>query len=213
MLTRAQFSFVVRADEKWVENATRALGVRLGYSIPEARWLGLVHQLASELRIALAAAAAMATRALAEPVNMRHAEIAETSGGVSITIDLARYHSIFAAAVATALHTGQRRASGRPPRPKSRDTAEILQAASARGVDLTLLRAGLERTPAERLRRLDENTAFIRAIRPAGQQTARTRALVPLVATASDLEPVGSCSGASPANGGSSSAKLGGRPT
>lgn len=164
-MTRSQFALAARADEKWVENAARALDHRLTYSADEARWLGLIHVLTRDLGIPVQRAAAVATAALqldpaTRALRLRLGDAAEAS----VALDLARYHSAFAAALSAALHHGGPRRAGRPTHHRRDDP---LAAAAAHGIDVSLLRSGLRRSAAERLARLDENAAFVRVLRRA----------------------------------------------
>lgn len=165
-MTRSQFARAVRADEKWVENTSRILGRRLSYSVEEARWLGLVRLLAHEIGMPLARAARAADEALRHPPESASVRVLESAEGVAaVAVDLARYHSTFAAALSAALHHDILRRRGRPAAVGSR--RDPLAAAAAHGIDLPLLRASMRETPATRLRRLDENVAFLKAVRAA----------------------------------------------
>jgi hypothetical protein len=180
MLTQAQFAVTVRADEKWVENTARLLGIRLRYSVAEARWFGLVRLLSAEVHLPVREAARISDQTLRAGATTAVVEVAASpDGSAALTVDLARYHATFAAALATALHHHAPKVRGRPTHSRRGARADVLAAATAYGVDLSLLRAGLRRTPAERLRRLDENVAFVRALRPAtGAAQPRPRVAV-----------------------------------
>lgn len=163
-MTRSQFAQAVRADEKWVENAARALGHRLRYSTGEARWFGLIYVLTRDLGTSVQRAATLATAALQLDPTTRALRLRLSEHGeASVALDLARYHSAFAAAVSAALSHGGPRRAGRPTRPGR--PVNALAAAAEHGVDVSLLRAGLRRSPAERLARLDENVAFLQSVR------------------------------------------------
>lgn len=165
-MTRSQFARAVRADEKWVENTARALGRSLGYTVEEARWLGLVHVLTRDLGTSVQRAATLATAALQlDPATRTLRLRLSNQGEASVALDLARYQSAFGAALSTALHHGGPCRAGRPTRPDRRD--DPLATAAAHGIDLSLLRSGLRRTPAERLAQLDANAAFLHALRRA----------------------------------------------
>ena len=175
-LTRSQFATAVRADEKWVENTARTLGRHLEYTPAEARWLGMVRLLARELGIPVVRAADLADDAARQPPETKALSIATSNdGAASLVVDLARYHSTFAAALSAALnHGGPRRRGRRPPAKPPRGQGSIA-AAHAYGVDVSLLREALARTPAERLARLDANASFLRALRPVGAKPMRGR--------------------------------------
>ena len=165
-MTRSQFALAVLADEKWVENATRLLNKRLRYSAEEARWLGLVRVLNREVGLTLVRAAQLADEALRHPMTEVSVVVGrgeDESAGVSI--DLARFHSTHAAALSAALDMGGARRRGRRSTMPAKKGA--LDRAARYGVDTDLLRAGLHLSPRKRLEQLDENAAFIKAIRPA----------------------------------------------
>jgi len=164
-MTLHQFSAVVRADPKWVQNAARLLRRRLRRTPEEARWLRLVRLLHEGFGMSLAAAAATARRALRAAGPTAIAAVS-ADGSAAVTVDLARFESSFVAALAAALRFGGPRRRGRRPgrRRRGRDS---LAAARAYGVDLGLLRASLALTPTERLKRLEENASFLGAVRRA----------------------------------------------
>jgi hypothetical protein len=167
-LSRSQFATAVRADEKWVENTARSLGLRLTYTPAEGLRMGLVRLLARDYGIPVARAAELADEALQHPSETRAVSLAAApESGVALVIDLARYHSTFAAALSAALHHGGPRRRGRQSFRKRGRGRDAVRAAEAHGVDVSLLREALERSPADRLARLDANAAFLRALRPA----------------------------------------------
>jgi len=165
-LTRSQFSSAVRADEKWLENTARTLGLHLTYTPAEARRMGMVRVLAGEFAIPTTRAAELADEALRHPPEVRALALSASSEGVAtLVIDLARYHSTFAAALSAALNHGGPRRRGRPAPRKRVRGRDAVAAADAYGVDVSLLREALDRAPAERLARLDANSAFLGALR------------------------------------------------
>lgn len=175
-LTRSQFAVTVRADEKWVENTARTLGRRLEYTRAEARWLGLVRLLARDLGIPLARASELADEALRQPPETRALPLAASDdGAASLVVDLARYHSTFAAALSAALNHGGPRRRGRPRPSRPPRGRESVDRARAYGVDVSLLREALGRSPAERLARLDANAAFLGALRPVPNESSGSR--------------------------------------
>lgn len=175
-LTRSQFAAAALADEKWVENTARLLGQRLTYTSDEARRMGLVRLLTRELGVPVARAAEVAAVALDSAPGSRALAIpAGPDSAATVVIDLARFYSTFAAALSAALNHGGPRRRGRSPKRKRMQVREAMTAAESYGVDVSLLRESLERTPAERLARLDANAAFLNALRPASQRTRRPR--------------------------------------
>jgi hypothetical protein len=163
--TRTQFARAAMVDEKWLENALRSIDRPLRYTDADARWLGLVHLLARDHGLAVPRAARLASEALAAPPSSRAVRVGDTRDGISaLVIDVARYHSAFAAALSAAIHRAGPRRRGRPRRATARRDA--IRAAEDHGVDVSLLRAALRRSPGERLAQLDANAQFLRALRP-----------------------------------------------
>ncbi|HZK78483.1 MAG TPA: hypothetical protein VFC35_06195 [Gemmatimonadaceae bacterium] len=189
-MTRQQFALAVNADEKWIENTARLLGLALTYSQREARWMGLVRMFDHDIGLTLKRSAALATEAIRHPEQAREVRLGETpSGAAAIVVDLARYHSAHNAALSAALTLAGPRKRGRPSaanralsnsrsavreRPVEVTTWDVLARAKAYGVDLSALRDGLNETPAERLERLEDNSRFIAEMRGAvGKKTVR----------------------------------------
>jgi hypothetical protein len=164
-MTRSQFAMAVLADEKWVENAGRLMDRRFRYTAEEARWLGLVRVLNQEVGVTLSRAAELADEALRHAPDEGSVIVGRAGGSAGVSIDLARFHSTYAAALSAALDMGGARRRGRP-RAILPQKARALDRAAQYGVDLDLLREGLRLSPRERLQRLDDNAAFVNAIRP-----------------------------------------------
>ena len=168
-MTPAQLALAVGADQKWIRNARRLLGRPSGEDPADVRWLGLVHELHSTLGCTLAVAARIADAALAAPTGQRELRVSlgePDTGRAELVIDLWRDRSIHLARLSRALRRppAERRGRPRTTRP-SRGGARAR--AAAYGIDVARLRAGLSRTPEERLARLDENAAFLAAGRAA----------------------------------------------
>ena len=155
----------VLADEKWVENAGRLMDRHFRYNAAEARWLGLVRVLNQEVGLTLIRAAELADEALRYAPDEGSVIVGRTGGSAAVAIDLARFHSTYSAALSAALDLGGARRRGRPRATLPQKT-RMLERAAQYGVDLDLLREGLRLSPGERLQRLDDNAAFINAIRP-----------------------------------------------
>jgi len=159
----------VLADEKWVENAARLLDTRLRYSADEARWLGLVRILNREVGLTLSRAAQLADEALRHAPDEGGVLIGGTEGGsAAISVDMGRFYSTYAAALSAALELGAGRRRGRPRRAAKKKSPALARSAQY-GVDIDLLREGLRLSSGERLQQLDDNAAFITAIRPTGK--------------------------------------------
>ncbi len=168
-MTRTQFAFAVAADEKWVENSARLLGRRLKYTPVEAMWLGLVWVFNQDVGLPLARSNELALEALGYDPHTRVAVLGGREGSVAgISVDVARYHSTYAASLSAAIEIGGAKRRGRPrPVATKRGKRAALECAARYGVDIDLLLAGLRLPVAERLRVADENAAFVMALRPA----------------------------------------------
>ena len=173
-MTRSQFAMAVLADEKWVENAGRLMARQFRYTAAEARWLGLVRILNQDVGVTLARAAQLADEALRSPRHNRNVMVGRAAGSTAISIDLARYYSTFGAALSAALELGGARRRGRP-RPGLPQENSTLGKAAEYGVDIDLLREGLRLTSGERLQQLDDNAAFLRALRPVRKASQSSR--------------------------------------
>ena len=163
-MTAHQFAIAARADVKWILNSSALLGRRVRHIPAESRWWGLVRLLTESLALPLKAAAEAATRSLgakndAESITVR----ADPSQSASLVIDLARYESIFLGNLSRALLLETPRRRGRPAR--VRRGAGAIGSARRYGVDLGLVQAALDRTPAERLEMLEGNAGFILGMR------------------------------------------------
>ena len=171
-MTRSQFAIAVLADEKWVENAGRLMARQFRYTAEEARWLGLVRILNQEVGVTLSRAAELADEALRHEAGEASVIVGNAGGSAAVSIDLARFNSTYAAALSAALALGGARRRGRP-RAKFPQKSRALDRARQYGVDIDLLREGLRLSPGERLQQLDDNAAFINAIRPV-RKTSRS---------------------------------------
>jgi hypothetical protein len=173
-MTREQFAIAVGADEKWIENAARLLGLSLKYSQHETRWMGLIRMFNHELGLPLKRSAELASEAIRHRESTRELRIGATaSGAAAIVVDLARFHSRHNAALSAALTLAGPRKRGRPAggvnrknsivreQPLQETTWDVLARANVHGVDLTALHDGLNETPAHRLQRLEDNSKFI----------------------------------------------------
>ncbi|MGH7675680.1 MAG: hypothetical protein ACREMV_10450 [Gemmatimonadales bacterium] len=160
-MTLGQFSVVVGAPPRWVQNARAVLRLPARYSAAGARTLALARGLVETCDMPLVRAYPVAARALAGWPKRRVWERVDRDGVVRVGVDLARFLSAFAVRLAGArLRYGERRRG----RPRKRE-ADALARARAHGLDLGLLEASLARTPTERLRRLDEALTLFRTAR------------------------------------------------
>ena len=164
MMQRSQFALAVGADPKWVDNARRQLGRATRNTPKEARWLGIVHELHAGLKCSLTEAAAYADKALAGSGTEQCVRLAVgESQRVEIVFDARRDLTIHLARLSLALERPPVERRGRPALKPRRD--RVRERAAAYGVDISRLEDGRHRTVEERLARLDENVAFIRAAR------------------------------------------------
>lgn len=173
-MTRSQFASAVRTNEKWVENTARLLGKRLKYTPAEARWLGLVNVFNQETGVSLMRASELAHEALTHDPRSPDVILGQSDhGNTGISLELARYHSSFAASLSAALEFGGARRRGRPRLSVAKQANRLAVRNAARyGVDIVLLREGLRIPVADRLRLADENAAFVRELRSSVQGNA-----------------------------------------
>jgi hypothetical protein len=162
-----QLAVAAAADTKWLMNSATILRRRLRYSIAEARWWGLVRLLTEALALPLTAAARAATTAFGAGSNHLITIGADPTDSAALQIDLDRYGSIFLANLSRALIHETPKRRGRPSRPAKGNDA--ITRARNYGVDLGLVRAALDRTPAERLAMLEANARFVRVMRRNGK--------------------------------------------
>lgn len=162
-MTARQLAIAAGADTKWVLNSAALLRRRVRHTLADARWWGLLRMLTESLGLPLRAAADAATRSLRSGASANEIAVsADPSGSASILVDLRRYQSVFLGNLSRALVHETPKRRGRPSR--SRGPGAI-DSALRHGVDLGLVQAALQRTPAERLKMLEANARFIREMR------------------------------------------------
>lgn len=166
-MTRAQFAAAIGAPEKWVHNAAAALGGPVRYTPANARRLAVARAIQTAVPVALRVADRWGVAALAGARRGALVEVVPVAGAVGVTIDLSHILSVFTARLGQALHDEPRTRGRRPHRPAGgRVTGRDARArAKANGLDVSLIDANLRRSPAERLRLLDANAAFLAAVR------------------------------------------------
>jgi hypothetical protein len=162
-MTRAQFALAVGATEKWVHNAAAALGREVAYSQAAARRLAVARAIQGITPVSLLVADRLAGSALASPVPESGSIAVLATQGGSVTLDLRRVLSAFAARLARATHHVPRR-PGRRRGAQQQRSADARARAHAYGIDLSLIDSNLRRTPEERLRALDANAEFVGAL-------------------------------------------------
>lgn len=162
-MTLAAFARLVDTTPKWVLNTLRALGRSQRYRVDLARQLAVTREIAESFGLPLSTAYSLAKQALRQPVVAESliALQAQPDSNVELRIDLYRMLSAFSVRLAALRGSGEPRLRGRP-RTKAIDPIE---AAEAWGLDLSLIRENLRKTPAERLRRLDAMLAFATRVR------------------------------------------------
>lgn len=162
-MTLAQCSAILGVPPKRVQNACAALRLPLRYREADVRRLGLALRLSGGVGLKLHAAWWLAGEALAQPA----AGVVRIPAGDAaiIAIDVRRYLSDWAAASARVRELVPPRGRGRPRRPHAAAPAQGLAAARTYGLDVTALAESLRRSPAERLRALDDNWRFVLAMR------------------------------------------------
>jgi hypothetical protein len=167
-VTLAQCSAILDATPKWIQNAYATLGLPLRYREADVRRLGLALRLGEGFGLPLNAAWERAGEALAQ----RAAGIVRIPvGNIAIVeIDVRRYLSDWTAACARARQLAAPRGRGRPPRPARTAHTHALAAARNHGIDVAALAESLRRSPGERLRALNENARFVRALQERGRR-------------------------------------------
>ncbi len=164
-MTAHQFAVAAGADVKWILNSAALLRRRVRYTRRDSSWWGLVRLLTERLGLPLKAAAAAATASFeGKSAGGRITAGSDPSHSATLLVDLRRYQSIFLGNLSRALLHETPRRRGRPV---TRRAASVLGLARRYGVDVNLLRAALQRTPAQRLTMLEANAAFLRAMRKA----------------------------------------------
>jgi hypothetical protein len=154
-----EFAAAAGADRKWVLNAQAQLGLKPKYDRTRLIELGLTRILVDEgLGLADAhrrARTIVAREAAGDP--WEHS----VTGLARVYVDRERFYTRLALGLARARALAADERRGRPRRMVKDAAAE----ATRYGVDLSLLDASLRRTPAERLRRLDQDVEFLRSLR------------------------------------------------
>jgi hypothetical protein len=153
----AQFAIAASADRKWLLNSSALLGRRVRLSPEDAEWWGLVRLLDATFELPLRVAAGIATEALRQPREVVWIRaLSDPSGSASVMVNLQRYRSVALANLSRALLRETPKVRGR--RKTARDP---IAAAAEYGLDISLLKSALEKTPSERLAALDANRAFL----------------------------------------------------
>jgi hypothetical protein len=166
-----ELSVTAGVPAKWVLNGSALWGGPNAYNAALARQLSVTHELHLTLGMPVPLAFHVAARALAaHPVEAVLADrpvlVAVRDGAAAcVAINLARVLAAVAARSA-AWHAGYgERVAGRPRSPGRQRADEAIARAVDWGIDLSLVSANLQRSPAERLRQLEGMMAFRRRVR------------------------------------------------
>lgn len=165
-MTLGQFSTAVGASRKWVQNAFTVLALSPGYTEARARKLALARMLTDSLGISLKRAWTLAGNVLTHPRDPAAWRCVSPSGSHELLLDAARFESWFTGALSRARVWYVEKQRGRPSTRRRRRGVAL---ARQRGIDIGLLEAALRRSPAERLRRLDEDVTFLKSMRIVGR--------------------------------------------
>ncbi len=162
-MTLDQFARVLEASPKWVLNTSRAIGADHDYSLERARSFAIARAVHEAVQLPLPQAFSLAREVLAEwtgderPLSIRM----EPSGDVSLTLDVYRLVASVNVRWSTLCESYAPIMRGRP----KVKTANPLDAARDWGLDLSLLRDNLRKSPLQRLQQLDNMHAFAHTVR------------------------------------------------
>ena len=162
-MTLAAFSRLLGVRPKWVLNTLKALNADGRYTIDFARQLTIARAVHEAAAMPMAESLALARRALrapcvlSSPVAVRLAD----DDDVALSVDVYRLLSSFHVRLADLRESFAPRARGRP---RTRRISAV-HAAENWGLDLSLIRDNLGKTPAERIRQLDAMGQFSRSVR------------------------------------------------
>lgn len=154
-----EYAVAVGATKRWVQNARAALGERGPYGESGARRLAFAKLVKETCSMPLRAAYPLAGAALAAWPAQRSWSYRPGDGAVSVTVDLERFLSDYAARLSLSRSFYAERRRGRPRKRRGVALAKWY------GVDVTLLVESLKLTPAQRLARLEEHVEFIKLLR------------------------------------------------
>jgi hypothetical protein len=154
-----QVAVAAGADRKWLINSAAILKRPLRFTADGARWWGLVRQLTDALGLSLGTAARIATKSLTSGTTVSE----NPTKSVILHVDLERYASIFLGNLSRALVQETPKRRGRPA--PARKGRSAIAAARSYGIDIGLLQAALQRTPAQRLAMAEANARFVREMR------------------------------------------------
>jgi hypothetical protein len=154
-----EYAVAVGASKRWVQNARAALGERGPYTEGGARRLAFAKLVKETCAMPLRSAHPLAGAALAAWPAQRSWSYRPGDGAVSVTVDLERFLSDYAARLSLSRSFYAERRRGRPRKRRGVALAKWY------GVDVTLNQESLKLTPAQRLQRLEDAVAFLRSAR------------------------------------------------
>jgi hypothetical protein len=163
MMTLGQFAYALGAPTKWVQNAWAILGLGPIYGEAELWRMALVRLLERAMEVPLKRAYATAQAAMTHPIvpgKLMELRLID-EGALDVSVDWGRFSTAVLAGLSRARTQYQERRRGRP----RNEPLQGIAAARAQGIDVGLLRASLRRSPADRLRTLDEDLAFVQSLR------------------------------------------------
>ena len=163
-MTLGQFALCVDAPKRWVQNAFQALDLPPRYTPELARRLALARAIKRASGTPLRQVFPHAAAVLAAWPTQRTWRLVGPDGAVRVTIDLERFLSAFYTRLSLARCWYAEKRRGRPRKQKRRG----VEWAEWYGVDISLLRAQLQLTPEERLRRLDRAVQELGELRVVG---------------------------------------------
>lgn len=162
-MTLAEFALLVDADPKWVLNARAVLGSVRRYTLPIAQRLAVARLVQNAWGVPLPRAYAMAGEVLRSYAGGSAAVRLGDSHDSSVVVEVDVHRILSGVNVRLSqlrtMHAPKQ--AGRPPKARR----QPLRAAETYGIDLSLLKANLRRSPAERLRQLDAMVEFRRRVR------------------------------------------------
>lgn len=171
-MTLQQLAILVGAEPKWVLNTMAALqpSMRKRYTLPMARRLAVMRAISHGSGIPISRAYRLAADAIRahERGDLVTTLWLAPDRLATMQIEVGRILAAVSVRLSFLKTTFEPARRGRKPA----RTRDAVGAAGAYGLDLSLLRENLARTPAERLRRLDAMGAFRSAARRVAEPAA-----------------------------------------
>ncbi len=161
----AEFSRVLGARPKWVLNTLKALNADGCYTLELARQLTVARAVHEATAVPMTGSLAYARLALRSPGSVDSPVVVHLNADadVALTVNVYRLLSSFYVRLAELRESFAPRARGRPRARR----VNAQRAAEEWGLDLSLIRDNLRKSPTERLRQLDAMGQFSRGVRRA----------------------------------------------